>query len=932
MESPEFSLLSSLRGELKSEIHPDYIQPHYRESYRLAIDRLASSGRDSYQEFLKEERIGSFLSEKEILFITENVEQLPLQNHTEEINGPPDNQSSSGTYWPVHSDVDTPNLELGWPEVMHEILQTNIDLLFHPPRHNNPTIKEVIRKQIQDARQVIAIVMDTFTDVDIFKEAVDASIRGVPVYVLLDDFYLKSFLTMAENQDVKIQQLRNMRVRTVKGQDYLCRSGAKFHGTMKQKFLLVDCQTAIYGSYSYAWSFEKINLSMVQVITGHLVKSYDEEFRTLYARSTVPAELCPPEGLFQHNEPHGKTILPKYHSAQKIERRDQLRHTLDTVYRKTCERKLGVRDLEERLFEEEPNTFVPLIENGIGVQNKMPQYQSTEMINFLKRHSYAGEREDGYMPQNIRPRASNWNISRETGNGTNNYPTDNYLQVPQIHRGQNMRQSYNGKDKQILSMQQNMPTLENTSKSFMRTWRIESYLKNPDVPFGDSCDYLDQFEPQDKANSIMHGRMRSSLVFRSPIPEHMDPNRHINNSSTGVNSSAAPNTPFHYSSRHWNPTAGAENRIGNEDFMLKRQTSQFLDDNWNNSSYGPGRNSNHSVYASLGRAKGGDIITNPDMLTDSWHKRHSVADPRSNTEYTHESSDHMHGAFPRIQGTRSTAGINALNGGYRSNLNEDQRSVSHYDVKSSTGTRSPGRPNPTWQEPPSRTVSAAGLDVDSKNLTAKSNSMGSQHFLKQSSKKIKSLLNIPEKKEESIGTMETPSLKSDCSTDTITAEDEKRISYGGKLHQSTTSSVRSSSEYQRKQIEDDHLKSSKPRFRTEEPQAPPQVPIPKPSTQKKPSFFEKSTRPGLDSGSWSKDRGTETRLYSRFEPFCSFEKKRSMHSAQGFGNAHSQEKTKGLPKGEAAIEHNLTRSARSHHDNRLEKFIQRMGNLIHKNK
>lgn len=50
--------------------------------------------------------------------------------------------------------------------------------------------------------------MDMFTDVDIFKEIVDASIRGVPVYVLLDDFHLKNFLTMAENQDVKIQQLR----------------------------------------------------------------------------------------------------------------------------------------------------------------------------------------------------------------------------------------------------------------------------------------------------------------------------------------------------------------------------------------------------------------------------------------------------------------------------------------------------------------------------------------------------------------------------------------------------------------------------------------------------------------------------------------------------------------------------------------------------
>lgn len=152
MDSPEFSLLSSLREDF---IFEDYIQPHYKESYRLAIDRLVDSGRESYQEFLKGERIGSFLSEEELLFIAENAEQLPPQNNTEEINCPPDNQSSSGTYWPIYSDMDAPDLDLGWPEVMHDTLQTNIDLLFHPPRQNSPTIKEVIRKNIQEARQVI---------------------------------------------------------------------------------------------------------------------------------------------------------------------------------------------------------------------------------------------------------------------------------------------------------------------------------------------------------------------------------------------------------------------------------------------------------------------------------------------------------------------------------------------------------------------------------------------------------------------------------------------------------------------------------------------------------------------------------------------------------------------------------------------------------
>lgn len=602
-----------------------------------------------------------------------------------------------------------------------------------------------------------------------------------------------------------------------------------------------------------------------------------------------------------------------------------MRHTLDTVYRKTCERNLGMRDLDERHFEEDLMKLEPLVENGTGVQDQMSQFQSAEAMNFLKRHSYAGEGQDVCMPQNIRPRASNWNISRETGNGTSNYPLDNYLQVPQIYRGQNMRQSYNGTDKQVLSIQQNMPTLENTSKSFMRTWRIESFLKNPDLPFGDSCDYLDQFEPMDKASSFMQGRMRSSLVFRSTIPEQMEPERHINNTSSGVGSSAALNPPLHYSSMQWNLATATENRINNEEFMLKRQSLQILDDNCSNTSYGLGRNSYHSVYASLGRAKGGQMITNPDIMKDNWHKRHSVADPRSNTEYMDEASGQMYGVFGRIN--RGTTGTNAQNGGYGSNLNEDQRSVSHYDVKSITGTNAP-----KWQQPPSRTVSAAVLDVNRKDLTGKP-SIGSQHYIKNSTNKINSLLNIPERKEDLLGNMETLSLPSGGSTDTLTAEDEEKMSAGGKkLHQSTTNSFRSSLQHQGKQAGDDVLNSSKPRFRTEDRQHPLQTSLSTSKTQKKPALLDRSSRTSLDRGSWNKDRGAENRLYSRFEPFCSFEKKHSPRSAQSFGNTPSLEKNKSLPRGDAAIENNLTRTARGNHENKLEKFFQKVGNLIHKNK
>uniref|UniRef100_A0A3Q4BFD8 Scaffolding anchor of CK1 domain-containing protein n=1 Tax=Mola mola TaxID=94237 RepID=A0A3Q4BFD8_MOLML len=888
------SQLSSLRDDTKSE---DYIQPHYKESYRLAIDRLIDGGRENYQEFLKGERLGNFLSEEELLFITANAEQVPRQNHAEEINNPPDNQSSSGTYWPMHSDMGAPDLDLGWPEVMHNILQTNIDLLFHPPKQKSPTIKEVVRKHIQEARQVISIAMDMFTDIDIFKEVVDASIRGVPVYILLDEFHLKSFLTMAESQDVKIQQLRvSMRFNPLDSLNLIlkCNTITGFYKANMQLFFFGVVEF-------YTWSSEKIHLSMVQVITGHLVQSYDEEFRTLYARSVVPAELCPMDASFQQ-------ILPKSH-IQKIERGAQLRHTLDTVYMRTFERTRGRRDIEDRLLEEESIKRGPLIKNGISVQNQMPIFQSTEVTNFLKRHSYAGEKQNESVRQNIWPRASNWNIPGGTGNVTNNHLMDNFLQAPPINRGHNIRQSFNSSDKQVLAMQQNVPTSDNTSKSYMRTLRIESYLQNTDVPFGDSCDYLDQFEPPDKASSFMQGRLRSSLVFKSAIPEQMEPNRNINNSSTGISSLAAPQSHLHYSSMQWNSIPKGENRVSNEELMLKRQSLQNLDDR-NSTSYGPGRNSYQSVYASLGRAKGGHMATNPDLPMDTWHKRHSMVDPRSNNKHVLESSGHIYGAYTGMKVNRSTAGINAQNGGYGYNLNEDQKSVSHYDVKSITSTKSPNVP--IWQEPPSRTMSAAALHMSKEDSTKKSHNTGSRHFLKTSSKKIKSLLNIPDKKEESTRNMETQSIKSSGSTATLTGEDDMGLSEGiGEHHQRISGLVRPPSKHQGSRLDDGHFKSSNTRFMSEERHNP---------------LLDKGTRSGLASESWSKDRGAENRLRSRYEPFYAAENKHCLHSYSSQYNFRSR------PKGEAAIEHNLTHTALVNHENKLEKFFQRVGNFIHKNK
>lgn len=50
--------------------------------------------------------------------------------------------------------------------------------------------------------------MDKFTDVDIFKEIVEASTRGVSVYILLDESNFNHFLNMTEKQGCSVQRLR----------------------------------------------------------------------------------------------------------------------------------------------------------------------------------------------------------------------------------------------------------------------------------------------------------------------------------------------------------------------------------------------------------------------------------------------------------------------------------------------------------------------------------------------------------------------------------------------------------------------------------------------------------------------------------------------------------------------------------------------------
>lgn len=56
-------------------------------------------------------------------------------------------------------------------------------------------------------QQVVAVVMDMFTDIDIFSDLLDAAQRHVPVYILLDEQNAHHFISMVTSCKVNLDMV-----------------------------------------------------------------------------------------------------------------------------------------------------------------------------------------------------------------------------------------------------------------------------------------------------------------------------------------------------------------------------------------------------------------------------------------------------------------------------------------------------------------------------------------------------------------------------------------------------------------------------------------------------------------------------------------------------------------------------------------------------
>ncbi|NXP74522.1 FA83D protein, partial [Ramphastos sulfuratus] len=106
---------------------------------------------------------------------------------------------------------------------------------------------------------MIALVMDSFTDTDIFKDLLEAcSQRQVKAYILLDQSFFPHFLKMCNDLGVDLEQ-------------------------EKVSLEILTIHSLFFSSFT--WTDGKLNSSNILILSGPAVAHFDLEFRILYARS-----------------------------------------------------------------------------------------------------------------------------------------------------------------------------------------------------------------------------------------------------------------------------------------------------------------------------------------------------------------------------------------------------------------------------------------------------------------------------------------------------------------------------------------------------------------------------------------------------------------------------------------------------------------------
>ncbi|XP_014885257.1 protein FAM83D [Poecilia latipinna] len=255
----------------------------HSEREREAMERLLDSGPEAFYSSIGPDLSSYFLSPEEVSRISSWAQNYhfhePLVGDQNGADRSVDSEKICSTYDPYQWDVPVPNLELGWPEKPAGVPKNSVTVHSSHPAEGDLQIREVIRRHLQAAKMVIAVVTDQLTDNAIIFDLHTAASRGVPVYIILNQRSLQ--------QNFTLNRLRHpyMRVRVLGGKTFCSRTGKMVAGEMKDNFILVDLEAAIHGNYSLTWTGAHLHRQLVTVLRGPVIDSFDREFRILFADS-----------------------------------------------------------------------------------------------------------------------------------------------------------------------------------------------------------------------------------------------------------------------------------------------------------------------------------------------------------------------------------------------------------------------------------------------------------------------------------------------------------------------------------------------------------------------------------------------------------------------------------------------------------------------
>ncbi|XP_075039110.1 protein FAM83F [Mixophyes fleayi] len=283
------SQLMCLRDDHVNEnITEKMVHFYYSEDQRRCLEVLVNDGVQSYRQHIKVKQLTDFLSTKELSELNSDFKKYETDSpkKTKQLANKQDTKKEvSLQYWPALSDTEIPPLDLGWAEKGYYRGVSQMLVYTHPPKENAPTIKAVVRDMIQNAKKVIAIVMDYFTDREVFRDVLDAADkRRVPVYMILAESGVKHFLEMCELMQLSGLMLRNFRVRYVTGVGFYLPTG-KIRGSISHKYVMVDGDKVAFGSFRLTWSSLRVDRSIMTLLSGQYTEPFDIEFRELYAIS-----------------------------------------------------------------------------------------------------------------------------------------------------------------------------------------------------------------------------------------------------------------------------------------------------------------------------------------------------------------------------------------------------------------------------------------------------------------------------------------------------------------------------------------------------------------------------------------------------------------------------------------------------------------------